>query len=62
MTRAELEARHGTPEQFRRAVMDAAGDLITIAEAEAAVAAYDREWRVAALEEAESQRTGGPCG
>jgi hypothetical protein len=51
-TRAELEARHGTPEAFERAVWKAHADLfITTGEAEAAIAKYRTEWKVAEVSE-----------
>jgi hypothetical protein len=47
-TRAELQAKHGTPEAFERAVWRAYADLfITKGEADAAIAKYRTEWNLA---------------
>ncbi len=46
VSREELQARHGTPAQFRVAVMAAVGE-ISLAEAESAIRLYEREWNAA---------------
>lgn len=45
-TKAELEAMHGTPIQFARACYRAIGE-ISVDEAQAAIAKYEREWSAA---------------
>lgn len=45
-TRAQMTARHGTPEEFREACRAALGE-ISVAEYEAASQAYVREWWLA---------------
>jgi hypothetical protein len=51
-TREELRSKHGTPEEFERAVWKAYADLfITKGEADAAIAKYRVEWRVAEVSE-----------
>ena len=39
----ELEARHGTPAEFSKAVWSVLGE-ISVAEAQAAIEKYEREW------------------
>ncbi len=39
----ELYKKHGTPAEFARAVYSAIGE-ISVAEAEAAIAKYEKEW------------------
>lgn len=41
--RAELERNHGTPAEFALAVVNALGE-ISLAEAQNAIAQYEREW------------------
>jgi hypothetical protein len=43
MTKAEMRKRHGTPEEFRAAVLNAIGD-ISVHEACAAIEKYDLEY------------------
>jgi hypothetical protein len=42
-TRAELKRNHGTPAEFARAVWNAVGE-ISVAEAQAGIERYEREW------------------
>ncbi len=42
-TQKELEADHGTPAEFAKAVWRAVGE-ISIAEAQADIVKYEREW------------------
>ena len=46
MTRQQLQAKHGTPAEFKRAVLNAVGE-ISLSEAENAIRLYEREWNAA---------------
>ena len=46
VTRAEKQRAHGTPQEFRRAVIAAIGE-ISVDEANAAIDRYEREWEAA---------------
>jgi hypothetical protein len=43
MNQAQLEAAHGTPAEFAKAVWRALGE-ISVFEAQAAIEKYEREW------------------
>lgn len=47
MTRDEIASKHGTPTEFANAVWRAVGDFISVAEAEEAIAKFNREWEEA---------------
>lgn len=47
MTRDEIASKHGTPSEFASAVWRAVGDFISVAEAEDAIAKFNREWEEA---------------
>ena len=44
VTREEMQERHGTPSEFRSAVMRALGEFISWEEAQAAVRQYERDF------------------
>ena len=46
VSREELRQRHGTPSEFRVAVLAAIGE-ISLTEAENAIRLYEREWAAA---------------
>lgn len=45
----ELQAKHGTPEQFEASCWRAVGEFISVDEARAAIRKYQTEWRIAGL-------------
>lgn len=47
VTRAEKQKAHGTPQEFRRAVINAVGDFLSHDEANQAIDRYEREWEAA---------------
>lgn len=49
VTRAEKQQAHGTPQEFRRAVINAVGDFLSHDEANQAIDRYEREWEAAPL-------------
>jgi hypothetical protein len=57
----ELAEKHGTPEQFEKAIWKAWEDVfITANEANAAIQKYRAEWACAAWSTARMPREGGP--
>ena len=45
ITKENLKKKHGTPDEFKKAVMKACPDMITIDEANNAIDKYNDEWR-----------------
>jgi hypothetical protein len=43
-TQSEMQARHGTPAEFRAAVMRALGEFISWQEAQSAIRQYERDF------------------